>query len=240
MAGKHGHRTTVLRASVFSTARASRSTQRASARHAEGNSPDGVPRVGLIDKRRQADVRFARRSDTPTQVKGENTGWTEMVRTRATACQPTSNLGFWIKCNRAPESRLGARCFNGYEDVGQAREGATRIAIIICVVKLKRCPLEPHSRGQGRLQPPNSTSASLLMTYESHCSHSLHRSQQKINGLPTFSSLYPAQACPSVPASMPGSATRARLRHALSASGVIDAILQLCQGREHVVEGGGL
>src|SRR6185437_8185182 len=57
-------------------------------------------------------------------------------------------------------------------------------------------PPEPHSRGQGRSQPPNVTNASLLETYEFHSSHSLRRSQPKINDLPTFSRPFRSQACP--------------------------------------------
>src|SRR5229473_2679553 len=57
-------------------------------------------------------------------------------------------------------------------------------------------PAEPHSLGQGRAQPPNITNASLLETYRFHSSHSLRRSQPKINDLTTFSRLFPAQACP--------------------------------------------
>jgi len=38
-------------------------------------------------------------------------------------------------------------------------------------------PPEPHSRGQGRFQPPNFTSASLLKTYRFYSSHILRRSE---------------------------------------------------------------
>jgi hypothetical protein len=57
-------------------------------------------------------------------------------------------------------------------------------------------PPEPHSWRQGRSQPPDVTNASLLETYRFHSSHSLRRSQRKINDLPTFSRVFPAQACP--------------------------------------------
>jgi hypothetical protein len=54
-------------------------------------------------------------------------------------------------------------------------------------------PPEPHSRSQGRSQPPNITNASLLVTYRFHRSHVLRGFQRKINELSTFSSLFPAQ-----------------------------------------------
>ena len=57
-------------------------------------------------------------------------------------------------------------------------------------------PPEPHYQVRGRFQSPNSTSASLLKTYRFHSSHSLRGSERKINDLPTFSMLFPAQACP--------------------------------------------
>jgi hypothetical protein len=57
-------------------------------------------------------------------------------------------------------------------------------------------PPEPHSLGRGRYQPPNITNASLLETYRFHSSHSLRRSQPKINDSPTVSRLFRAQACP--------------------------------------------
>jgi hypothetical protein len=40
---------------------------------------------------------------------------------------------------------------------------------------------EPHFLGRGRFQPPNVANASLLETYGFHSSHSLRRSQPKIN-----------------------------------------------------------
>jgi hypothetical protein len=55
---------------------------------------------------------------------------------------------------------------------------------------------EPHSPGQGRFQPPNVTSASLLVIYAFRSSPSLRRSPQRINGLPTFYRHFPAQPCP--------------------------------------------
>jgi hypothetical protein len=57
-------------------------------------------------------------------------------------------------------------------------------------------PPEPHFPGQECFQPPNVTNASLLVTYRFHSSHSLRRSQPKINESPTFSRLFRAQACP--------------------------------------------
>jgi hypothetical protein len=62
--------------------------------------------------------------------------------------------------------------------------------------QIAKRPPEPHSRGQGRSQPPNVTNASLLETYRFLSSHSLRKSQPKINDLPTFSRLFRAQACP--------------------------------------------
>jgi hypothetical protein len=59
---------------------------------------------------------------------------------------------------------------------------------------------EPHSGGQGRFQPPNFTSASLLKTYRFHSLHILQGLEWKINDLPTVSTLFPAQACPALPA----------------------------------------
>jgi hypothetical protein len=57
-------------------------------------------------------------------------------------------------------------------------------------------PPEPHSLGQGRFQQPNVTNASLLETYKFHSLHNLRGFQGRINDLPTFSRLFPAQACP--------------------------------------------
>src|SRR5215471_14252351 len=57
-------------------------------------------------------------------------------------------------------------------------------------------PPEPHSRGQGRFQPPNVTNAGILKTYEFHSSHSLRGLQRKTDDLSTFSGFFP---CPSLP-----------------------------------------
>src|SRR6516225_9107546 len=57
-------------------------------------------------------------------------------------------------------------------------------------------PPEPHSRSQGRSQPQNVANASLLMTYRLHSSHTLRRSQPRINDSPIFSRVFRAQACP--------------------------------------------
>jgi hypothetical protein len=57
-------------------------------------------------------------------------------------------------------------------------------------------PPEPHYPGQECFQPPNVTNASLLETYRFHSSHSLRRSQPKIDDSSTVSRLFRAQACP--------------------------------------------
>ena len=59
-------------------------------------------------------------------------------------------------------------------------------------------PPEPHFPGQECFQPPNVANASLLETYRFHSSHTLRRSQPKINEFPTFSRLFRAQACPGI------------------------------------------
>src|SRR6516162_8989272 len=48
-------------------------------------------------------------------------------------------------------------------------------------------PPEPHFPGPERFQPPNVTNASLLETYRFHSSHSLRRSQARINDFSTVS-----------------------------------------------------
>src|SRR5262249_9196318 len=57
-------------------------------------------------------------------------------------------------------------------------------------------PPEPHFPGPERFQPPNVTNASLLETYRFHSSHSLRRSQARINDFSTVSRPFRAQACP--------------------------------------------
>ena len=115
-----------------------------------------------------------------------------MVRIRVTACQPTSKLGFWIKCNGAPNPGEARYAFSESRVLIQARQGAKLTEKLISVRELEKRRFEPHSRSQGRSQPPNFTNTSLLETYRLHASNSFRRFERKINGLPTFPRLFPA------------------------------------------------